>query len=212
LRQCMTLTTIVHGCMAFTMIDMGSTTNFVSPAFAMVTKLPVFPLEQQITLQLGCIGSQSKLSHGTRVRIQLGPVDTEVYMDIANIDHYDCILGIPFLREHGMQMDFTSNIISINDVEIPTTPEGDQQQPARARLTQYGMARIRGIPPLREVNHTIPLIVEERQYTYHMPKCPDSLRSLLATKTSKYTEAGWWEIKGVRQAAPMMCIPKKNRG
>ena len=41
----------------YIMIDTGSTGNFMSPAFAKVTGMKVFPLEQLLTLQLGCIGS-----------------------------------------------------------------------------------------------------------------------------------------------------------
>ncbi|KAI6008929.1 hypothetical protein F5J12DRAFT_782331 [Pisolithus orientalis] len=49
--------TIINSCKAYTMIDTRSTRNFMSPAFAKVTKMKVFPLDQQLMLQLGCIGS-----------------------------------------------------------------------------------------------------------------------------------------------------------
>ena len=66
------------------------------------------------------------------------------------------------------------------------------------------------LPPLREVNHRIPLIDEGKRYTYHLPRCPDSLRQQLSDKIRQYMEAGWWEMKSTPQAAPMLCIPKKN--
>ena len=47
----------VNGCEALTMVDTGSTTNFISPAFATVAKLAAFTLESQLALQLGCVGS-----------------------------------------------------------------------------------------------------------------------------------------------------------
>ena len=59
--------------------------------------MKVFPLEQQLTLQLGCIGSWSKITHGGKTHIELGSVTSKIYFDVANIDQYDCILGIPFL-------------------------------------------------------------------------------------------------------------------
>jgi hypothetical protein len=31
------------------------------------------------------------------------------------------------------------------------------------------------LPPLREVNHRIPLIDEGKRYTYHMPRCPEAM-------------------------------------
>ena len=71
--RCMTIKTKVNGCKAFIMIDTGSTSNFVSPAFAKVTGMKVFPLEQQLTLQLGCIGSWSKITHdGKTSNLEVG--------------------------------------------------------------------------------------------------------------------------------------------
>ena len=66
------------------------------------------------------------------------------------------------------------------------------------------------LPPLRVINHTIPLIDPEKRYRYYMPRCPDSLRGQLAEKIDRYMRAGWWEPKTVSQAAPMLCIPKKD--
>ncbi|KAJ3979311.1 hypothetical protein F5890DRAFT_1558899 [Lentinula detonsa] len=66
------------------------------------------------------------------------------------------------------------------------------------------------MPPLREINHTIPLIDEKKKYRYYLPRCPDSLRGQLAEKIAKYVRAGWWKPMNVQQAAPMLCIPKKD--
>lgn len=66
------------------------------------------------------------------------------------------------------------------------------------------------LPPLREINHTIPLIDEKKQYRYRLPRCPDSLKPQLATKISEYVAAGLWVPTHTSQAAPMMCLPKKD--
>ena len=57
MRRCATIETKVNGCKAYIMLNTGSTGNFMSPAFAKVTGMNTFPLEQQLTLQLGCISS-----------------------------------------------------------------------------------------------------------------------------------------------------------
>ena len=36
--------------------------------------------------------------------------------------------------------------------------------------------------PLWEVNHRIPLIDKGKRYTYHLPRCPDSLQQQLSDK------------------------------
>ena len=66
------------------------------------------------------------------------------------------------------------------------------------------------LPPFREINHKIPLIDEKKQYHYHLPRCPEAMKPQLIEKIEKYTKAGWWEEATVHQAAPMLCIPKKD--
>jgi hypothetical protein len=67
------------------------------------------------------------------------------------------------------------------------------------------------LPPWREVNHEINLIDEDKRYTYHLPQCPNSLRDEFHEKVNRYIKAGWWEPKPVNQAAPMLCIHKKDK-
>ena len=88
------------------MLDTGSTSNFVSLAFTTVHCIRAFPLEQQLTLQLGCIGSHSRITHGANAQMRIGAFNTQLYFGIANIDRYDCILGIPFLRQNAAIVDF----------------------------------------------------------------------------------------------------------
>ena len=40
------------------------------------------------------------------------------------------------------------------------------------------------LPPLREVNHHIPLVDEKMRYNYHLSKCPKALESELQDKTN----------------------------
>jgi hypothetical protein len=66
------------------------------------------------------------------------------------------------------------------------------------------------LPPLRELNHRIPIMDENKRYKYHSPRCPDSLKPKLIEKIARYTRAGWWEPIQVDQAAPMLCVHKKT--
>ena len=43
-----------------------------------------------------------------------------------------------------------------------------------------------------------------------MPQCPKALQEGLQKKITRYVTAGWWEMKPVYQAAPLLCMPKKN--
>ena len=46
------------------------------------------------------------INYGTRATIKIGCKVVEEYFDIANVEHYDVILGTPFLRKMGIVLDF----------------------------------------------------------------------------------------------------------
>ncbi len=64
--------------------------------------------------------------------------------------------------------------------------------------------------PLREVNHEINLVDPAMRYKYHLPRCPTALREDFHKKLNRYIDTGWWEPRTATQAAPLMCIPKKD--
>ncbi|KAG6858312.1 hypothetical protein C0995_015807, partial [Termitomyces sp. Mi166 len=66
------------------------------------------------------------------------------------------------------------------------------------------------LPPWREVNHEINLINESRQYKYYLPHCLQALQEQLCKKTNRYLNVKWWEPWAAMQAAPLLCIPKKD--
>jgi hypothetical protein len=97
--------------------------------------------------------------------------------------------------------------------EMP--PERDEYSHLRDRWREEYADILDGtrsqLPPWREVNHEIHLIDESKRYTYHLPRCPNSLRDEFHEKVNRYVSAGWWEPKPVNQAAPMLCIHKKDK-
>ena len=109
------------------MVNTGSTTNFVSPAFMTVAKLAAFTLESQLALQLGCVGSQSKITHGAHAPVHIGNVTHDTYFDVANIDWYDCILGLPFLRNNRVHLDFGEDILKIEGHSVPNLIEAEKR-------------------------------------------------------------------------------------
>lgn len=79
--------------------------------------------------------------------------------------------------------------------------------------TEYGdmMAGVpEELPPLRDVNHEINLVDENKRYLYHKPSCPESLRLELREKTERYVRAEWWVPTAVIMAAPVLCLRKKD--
>ena len=71
--------------------------------------IKTFALEQPIALQLACIGSQSMIKYGTHAIIQIGCKVVKECFDVVNVEHYNMILGTPFLRKMGIILDFRSS-------------------------------------------------------------------------------------------------------
>ena len=82
-----------------------------------------------------CSGSRSKISYGTRVPIQLGPVSETTYFDIVNLDRYDCVLGTPFMTQHGIVLDMKNKEIIVGKTIIPAFT---MEQDAEARAGRKG--------------------------------------------------------------------------
>ena len=93
----------------------------LSPEFTRAMGIKTFALEKPIALQLACISSQSMMNYGTHMTIKIGRKVVKEYFDIANLEHYDVILGTPFLRKMGIVLDFRSpGMAWIGNEVIPT--------------------------------------------------------------------------------------------
>jgi hypothetical protein len=121
-KQCLATYVDVGGCQAWTLWDLGSTTSGVTPSFAHVADLTVFPLSNPHTLQLGTIGSRSIVNYGTEARVKAPGVEKVTYLNVANFDRYDMIIGTPFMRQNKVWLDLESNRVIVNGVATPATP------------------------------------------------------------------------------------------
>ena len=111
----------INGMKAHCLLDSGSEGVLLSPEFMRAMGIKTFSVEKPIALQLACISSRSMINYGTHVTINIGHKVVEEYFDIANVEHYDVILGTPFLRKMGIVLDFRSpGMAQIGNKGIPT--------------------------------------------------------------------------------------------
>src|ERR1700723_1368152 len=89
---CLAAYVSINGIRAYTLFDSGSTTDAVSPNLARVAELPLLALDKPVTLQLGCSGIRLKVNFATTAMINFELVHALTFLDIANLDKYDCIL------------------------------------------------------------------------------------------------------------------------
>ena len=96
----------------------------ISPDFTHATGMRTFTLAQPIALQLACIGSRSTINYGAKATIKFGDQSIEEHFNVTNIEYYDVILGIPFLKQIGICLDFRNPAhILIGNKEVPTNKE-----------------------------------------------------------------------------------------
>ena len=118
-QACITAYVTVNGLKAHVLFDSGSTTDSLSPDFVRVANIKPFELEDPVVLQLGCVGSRSRISYGVKTPIAIGKIADELYFDVVNLDRYDAVLGTPFLRKYGASLDFANNGVIIRGELIP---------------------------------------------------------------------------------------------
>ena len=132
-KDCLATWVTVGDLAAWTLWDSGSTTTGVTPAFAELAKLRIDTLEDPHVLQLGTVGSRSIIKYGANVRVAVANVRTVSYVDIANFDRYDMIVGTQWMRQHKVILDFTANRVIIDGVSIPAVRISAKETDPRAR-------------------------------------------------------------------------------
>ena len=108
------------------MFDTGSSDS-LSPDFTWVVGLKVFGLTKALNVQLGTVGSQSRINFGTKAVLHLNPVpvEEEYYFDVFNIDRYDCILGTPSMWQFVILLDLSNNVVMVCSVKYPALSAED---------------------------------------------------------------------------------------
>jgi hypothetical protein len=126
--RCVTISGTINGLKATILLDSGSSINAMSPSYATVGDISAFPLDKPVGLQLGCVGSRSKINFGTQQTLTIGDRQFPTYFNIVNLDHYDIVLGIPFMKMNQVIMDFTRNVIRCGTDLVPAL-EGEVATP-----------------------------------------------------------------------------------
>jgi hypothetical protein len=120
-KECLTMFVDIGGFKAWALWDLGSTTTGITPTFLQVANIPVFPLLESHVLQLGTIGSRSIVNYRTEMEVMVPGAKGTIYMDIANFDRYDMIIGTPYMRRNKVQLDFENDQVIVNRVAMPAT-------------------------------------------------------------------------------------------
>ncbi|KAL1684631.1 hypothetical protein GGG16DRAFT_32038, partial [Schizophyllum commune] len=117
-----------NGANAYTLWDTGGTLDGQTPEYSRATGHKVYHLDNPVDLQLGTHGSRSRVSFGTTSTVKIGDEQISWYFDVANIDRYDAILGVPFMHAHGIVVDVARRKVFHHGKEIPVLSEGEERE------------------------------------------------------------------------------------
>ncbi|KAG6882925.1 hypothetical protein C0992_010266 [Termitomyces sp. T32_za158] len=118
-KECLASYVEVNGHKAWTLWDSGSTTTGVTPQFCQVHDIHVNELKEPLLLQLGTVGSRAAVQFRTQATVACAGMTTWEYMDVANFDRYDMIVGTLYMRKHCVILDFEKNEIVVGGRACP---------------------------------------------------------------------------------------------
>jgi hypothetical protein len=221
----------VNGLPVRALVDSGSLSDFISSTTVDQLKLKRTILDKPLGLQLAVQGSRSKINSFIDVNYTYQEINDCRRFDIANLNDYDVILGTPWLYQHQVCIGLNPARIVIGSNEPLPIMSGvdtkyllgsaslyasDEVKNARTELMAYAEPLCRKVeetelPPLRAINHTIPLIDENKVYPWRPSRCPEIFREQWAEKRDAYIKSGRWMLTTARNTVPMLLIPKPHK-
>ena len=217
----------VNGHPARALLDSGSLGDFMSSTLADQLVIQKEPLNTPLALQLAVQGSRSKVNYMATAQLQYQDINEKRTFDVINLSSYDLILGTPWMHQHQVCIGFNPERVVVgsdeslplkvgNDTKLMVhalTPEERSVESAREELRRCTEPLCKDIadtdlPPLRDINHTIPLIDKDKTYTWRPSRCPEAFREQWVEKRDAYIKTGRWIITSARNTLPMLLIPK----
>jgi hypothetical protein len=122
-NRCFVTRMKLHNLEAYVLLDSGCTSDSISPEFVTSVGLKVHELEEPVPLQLGTIGSHSKINFGLFTNFEIGRIKGNHYFYVVNIDRYNVILGTMFMRKHSIILDFERNKVCVKGNVLETVVE-----------------------------------------------------------------------------------------
>ena len=217
----------INGQQIRALLDSGSMADFLSTTVADQLKLERETYQKPLSVQLAVHGSRSKINCGTTVQFQYQSISCQRRFDIANLDNYDAILGTPFLYQHQVAIGFNPSRVVVGSSE-PLEMKGPEVTTINSAATDIlnkGLNELRqqlkeeaedlcpdtsktALPPLRAVNHMIPIIDETKVYRFRLAKCPESFKDQWREKKRVYLQTGRWRMATGYNTIPLLMIHK----
>ncbi|KAG8720806.1 hypothetical protein FRC09_008934 [Ceratobasidium sp. 395] len=219
----------INGKSCCVLLDTGSVGDVISSTTVDQLKIKTEILAKPIGLAMAVAGSRGVIKHSATVNIKYQNIDNTYRLDVANLDRYDLILGTTFMYRHSIMLGFNPESVLVRSAKLlplngPTicTISSNATELYEAELDKIReelrkesedickKASETPLPPLRVINHRIPLIDENKTYSWQSSRCPEALRNQWEIKMKAYLDTGRWEFATGVNAIPMLLITKKG--
>ena len=209
------------------LLDSGSLGDFISSTLVDQLSIIREVLDSPLSLHLAVQGSRSKVNARATVNLKYQGINEKRTLDVINLNNYDLILGTPWMYQHQICLGFNpARVVVGSDKALPLQPGTDTKlmvsmlspeekciDSVREELRRYAEPLCKemsktDLPPLRVINHTIPLIDKSKMYSWHPSRCPEAFREQWAEKKEAYVKSGRWKITSAGNTVPMLLIPK----
>ncbi|QRV92250.1 Transposon Ty3-I Gag-Pol polyprotein [Ceratobasidium sp. AG-Ba] len=219
----------INGKSCRALIDSGSQGDLIASTVVDQLKIKTETLAKPIGLSMAVTGSRSLIKHSATVNLQYQGIDEDYRLDVANLDKYDLILGTAFMQRHSVMVSFNPHSVLVRSkVALPLNgPQVKSISSNAADIYNAEIEKIRDmlreesadicktasetpLPPLRVINHRIPLIDENKVYSWRSSRCPEPLRGQWEKKMKAYLDSGRWKFATGKNAIPMLLIHKKG--
>ncbi|KZV86457.1 hypothetical protein EXIGLDRAFT_752800 [Exidia glandulosa HHB12029] len=214
------------------LVDSGSLTDFMSTTLADQLKVRCKVKKTPLDLQLAIVGSRSKVNVECETDFEYQGIKERRTWDVANVDSYDIVLGTPFLWQHAVLIGLNPTRVLIGSLKAKPL-EGKTMLVLKSAVARVATATIDDLreqlfkeasdlfkeaantplPPLRAINHEVPLKDTAKVYPYRPSRCAEALRPLWVKKKLDYLNTGRWRYSAGGTCCPLMIIPKpKTKG
>ena len=220
----------IAGNPARALIDSGSLGDFISSSLVDQLKLEKKELASPVGVQLAVQGSRTRVNYGVDTLFEYQNIKSTRHFDVMNLSNYDLILGTPWLYQHQISISLNPPRVIVGS-SSPLDMKGrgtftlasrsmqlyeEKVDAVREELLEYAKPLCKKasecpLPPLRAINHVIPLIDESAVYQWRPSRCPEAMLSQWVEKRNAYIKTGRWAITNSTNTVPMLCIRKPGK-
>ncbi|KAF8666245.1 hypothetical protein RHS04_09699 [Rhizoctonia solani] len=188
------------------LLDSGCQTDLILSTLVNQLKLDKTALTKPLQVQLAMAGLRGTLHYCAQARIEYQTHSVRLSFNLYGV-YIGSNKALPLDGDHILQI----NSLSTEIVGTRMAELREMLREEAAEVCKPANGTI-PLPPMRAINHRIPLIDKAKRYRFQPSRCPEALKSQFESKARDYLKSGRWKHSTGSNAIPMLFLPKKKDG